>query len=783
MRVELEPIKAFEHVLKLSLQLETILENQSQTAESEKISHIFIRSLDSDANSFVTTEQSTMVWRVLDSVSFLYTRKVVPYNLEGNIDYLHLLFDKLKGASDSLVLEQFPRDMRHRLRLYFGGNCRAALSSLISRVEMIISKHNLDVTRKEALQQKVAAIRQVFGSIKNLPRIVHGHVVSGQEGQELQKQLKEIRCITDYDFFCSEIKSAEDRLSKVRDALSTEEAFSICYDIVNLKFERRLARLAEPIVLRRSIMFKDRSPLQENVQNIIDDYEDTYDEIVAGIRYLKTYSTTGDIAQIDKLACALKEKLLDMAQDQLHKVFAEIGGDLTSKITRTESLIDFHAVHEEVRKNICDLIELDESIQDEALYRLFHANIEQLGEQFQKARLPRQTEILNKEVHPQVQALLLQACSTTDVEKISNLQREVASYNIFLQKTQNQLKDASDTTSTASLEVLERIIRVLQDADSALQKRLDELAKGNPSSMASVTQTVTGDGVRVVIANSPNAVVTIGGRGTGSGGGDDDSFFSQFIKDLLPTGGIANNVLSYGPQVFLSAATIYFTGNVSLTTSILSGMALTAAPAVVSSAANVVSRQVLPQPLVPLMAPVVDFAMRLLVLRYGPRVVQLIAGSASIPAASSPQNGAVAASPVIRPANEASSSSSPSAIVAAEPIVSISSPAADLEAAPKITPGDVLLAAGASVALPIAKVALNRIGASKVASEGHSLSQPAKAIRVQNMAQSIPEDSYSASDDQNSSQRSYFDITGTALKIMSYASALFLLRKQNQSIV
>lgn len=827
MRVELDPIEAFEHVLQLSLHLEKSLESQSQVVESERISHIFIRSFESDSSPFVAAEQSHLFLRIIDTLfyfvsSFFYTRHVVPYSLEGNLEYLQLLFEKIHhGTTRASEVEQFPREMRHQLRHYFRGDCRAALVSIIGRMETIVRKHRFTQDRRQQLTNKIADIRQIFDSIEHLPQVVHGRVVRGQEAQDLKNQLTDICEIEDYDFFCSEIKNAEARLKKIKASLSEEDAFSIACDIVKLRFDRKLERLAEPIVRSRTTPFQERSLFHEHVQILIDDYEDTYDQILDAVDWLKTFSTTltGDIRRIDQLTRDLKAQLLEVIEEQLRKVFTRIGDELTRKITRTTTLLDFHAVHEEVRKSVCDLIELDSSIEDEVLYNVFHANIQKLGTEFQNARLPRQTEILNSEILPQVESFLQQASHFEDVEKIVNLQREIASHILFLQKTYSQLVSNNDAINEASLAVLSRIVRILQEAETTLQRRLDQLGHSSAHSATkavacaptgTVSQHMTGDGMRVVIANSPSAVVTINnGGGNNARGAEDESFFSQVVRGMLPAGSLTSNLLTYGPQVLLSAATIYCTGSVALTTSLLSGMVLTAAPAVVSSTVNAVSRQMLPQPLVPLMAPIVDFATRLLVLRYGPRVVALLAGNAgagapvtaSIPAQNEPPsvpNGAApaeAASNVVQAVpttgSQATSAAPTSSNSVPNSTSSTSVSTSSAGSAPAVTNRDVLFAAGASVATPIARVALTRMQVLRTTttSDASAASQSAvaRSIRVQRRAQGVGSESpqrstspsasgsYSTDTLQSSIERTSWDITGMAMRAFGYVSALFVI--------
>jgi hypothetical protein len=660
MRIALNPQEAFSYLLKLSLQF-----NEVRTAEAAvKPAPYLMRSFESLSTAFVAKDESSWISRFLERITYYISsyfdgRQVLPYDLEANFEYLNLLFDKAVLHEGNFLEVDLGKNYSRQFHDHFHSKPMKAIESLVHNLMPLCEKTSLTQNRREKLAATNAKIQALVQHLHSKEEVfvIKKKVVQADSGAKggvekpekelynLQKIREEIRgnkTIKDIGIFALAVKTLKDKLTGDHSEGLLQDHFTGLCELTLLEFKRFIKHeLGLHARIKDGISESEPRNFQERIIDVCAHFSEKQAQIDKRIAELQIEGQKLPqqvvLTQLDAVSTKLKAELLKCTKQHLDALFSKMSQNIKEKIKRTETLHGFYHAHEEIRHEVHDLIEHGQKITDTTLQDLFNVNMRKILSELQISQLPRYRQLLDKEVLPQLQNLLADAATKKDAE-VSQLQEGVDNLILCLRNVKEQLSEACTDSGACELELkwLEKTIEQIEHMKNDLQRRL----KSGNSELDEKTaqQTVSGQGVKVVIANSSNTHVTI----HGSDQHEAESLLSQITQGIAPAG-LLQSILSYGPTVVLTATSMYLTGGLSLSWSLISGVALAAAPPVVKSA----TRYVLPKPLVPIVEPLIDFAARLLILRYGAKCVEFLTQPAAVVAAETVAAEVLAAETVV----------------------------------------------------------------------------------------------------------------------------------------
>jgi len=332
---------------------------------------------------------------------------------------------------------------------------------------------------------------------------------------------------------------------------------------------------------------------------------DQYQQLLADIhRRIATGIASQEEAH--ELRERLEKEMLATLQKRLHALFELFKQQAIQAIKAAKNIEQFHEAKQHIQEDVKALIAIDQRLTSKPICALFCAEMQAFSDAVLEEEMPRYSELITAEVLPQIQHFLTEA-EHKGQEELKVLVQTVENYIEFLEKVALELRCPNNATSCPQSLLLDRAIAMLKSGKQSIAKKmaLQDVQK--------TVQTSSGTGNNVVNAHTVTII-------QGKHGAEECSIDDNVMGGIIPKNGL--HALQYGSTILVSAATYYVTSGVSLGWSLVAGVVFTAAPTVAKGAA----RQVLPRAVVSVMDPLIDFAARLLIWRYGTSTIQMMAG-------------------------------------------------------------------------------------------------------------------------------------------------------------
>ncbi len=628
-------------IVELSLTLDEMIEGASGT-EEECIQRIRIRALDDVARAFYTQDRASWMHRIESGwvrLTFpLHRRHVIPHDLESNVDYLKALFTRACSLNaDATFSAPFPPRLARR----FANKPHEAMATLLRRITSIVTS---EMTALPRLRASIADIEHIFqastlqSTLEALaPEDLRFAIVP--VSTQLVQTTPFLRAIGPLR---SELQAIRQGSSGGRTLQQIQNAFIL---MIPRQFSREqdkqaffdmLYELSECMVKER--IQKEYARISQNDE--IEESSHTCEEIITAFHELQ-HELTLEMTRLrehgthyanNSEAVALQHSRHEsMLFTHLKQATTrELRGALTAmrvaievKISRAETFEKFQALYENVRNTICEMFDVIQQLRNEELSHAMQEYIQTIEQTLREQLMARYMQLLRLEMYPKLQQVLHTIVQTDDREQIAALELHIDQSIRFFRAAYAEVSRVRDA---CQVEIMQELITALEDAKRLLRTRATRVTPTSTSSttpQARVEQTVTGEGMRVTIANSSNVTVNINtGAGMGGVGGlgqQAASVFSQIangtasqniLSTILREG--SSYFLSYGPSImYTTVAAMFPPFGWSLGPALVAGVTTTAGVAT----ARVAARTVMPKEFYQVLEPFIDAMARLIVLR------------------------------------------------------------------------------------------------------------------------------------------------------------------------